>query len=111
MRRFPWFQYGRPYFVPGILIPGSYVCEKLVLFRAYLFVRALLSKKSSSRPGKPVRTRWSRSGRDRCTLGRVAGAQKFFYPADVDKTIFLVLVREALSCTYVPLKCGRLFAF
>ena len=60
-----------------------------VLFRAYLFVRALLGKTPSSRHTKPGRTHWSRSGHDPGTLERVAGAQTFLFPAGVDMTISL----------------------
>ena len=78
-------------------------CELFVIFRTYLSARAQLGKTPSSRHGKPGRTHWSRSGRDPCTPERVAGAQTFF-PPGVYKTISLVS-RQALPCTYVPLKC------
>ena len=82
-----------------------YVCKNFVLFRAYLFVRALLGKTLGSRHGKPGRTQWSRFGRDPYTaVARVAGVQSFF-PAGGDNNISLVSVRETLFCTYVPLKC------
>ena len=43
------------------------------------------------------------------TLWSAWQALKVFYSAGVDKTISLVPIREALFCTYVPLKCRHLF--
>ena len=55
---------------------------------------------------KPGRTHWPRSWRHPCTLKSVEGAQCFFFPAGVDKTISLVSVQEALFCTYVSVNIG-----
>ena len=40
----------------------------------------------------------------------MASPRSFLFSAGVDKTVYLVSVREALFCTYVPVKCRQLFA-
>ena len=73
---------------------NSYFRDFFALFRIFLFAQALFDETPNRRYGKPCRTHWSRSGRDPCSVERVASAQSFF-SAGVDKSIFLVSVREA----------------
>ena len=90
------------YICVRMFVKCSYSCHLFSSYEHYSAKQEVLGHM------KPGRTHWSRSRRDPCTLERVTGTQKFF-PAEVDKTISLVSAREALFCTYVPLKCRHLF--
>ena len=93
---------------PALLAVYVHVC--LSNFRTFAnfslrIIQALFGKTPSTRahearPDALV----ERSRRDSYTLERGAGAQSFFSPAGVDKTISLDSAREALLFTYVPVR-------
>ena len=89
----------------------SYVCEMFVLFRTYLFVRALLGKTPSSRHGKPDRTQWSSSP---VHSGARGNPSKFFFSAGLDKTISRGLSTRPCLFSYVRTQADvliRVFVF
>ena len=80
----------------------SYVCESFVFFPTFLFVRALFGKTLSTPTREARSDNWSKSGRDPCSVGRVAGAQNFLY-AGADKSISRVSpMRPFMFHTCVP---------
>lgn len=59
----------------------------------YVFAQALLGEALRSRHGIPVRTQWSRSGRDPCSLDRATCHQTFFFGRSGEDD-FLVSAQE-----------------
>ena len=82
-----------------VLKMNSYVCDFFVLFRTYLFVRALYGGSLSSRHGKPGRTHWVEVRARPVPSGARGKPVLLFFSAGGDTTISLVSVREALFCT------------